>query len=182
LHKQINMPFTTSVSISQGADCSQFTIADSSTYNVEGTGTFSARKLTIQKSDGTYLVVGSVTYNQYVWPFASGNSITISNMQIDSAFTIKLELTSTSPQSGSIYSKIELPVLTCYTMSAFFSNTYKMSIDNSLEKDYKFVKDVMRLFMEQESAKKAGADGDVGAAQGCLDRAKQLSDALKIGY
>jgi hypothetical protein len=57
-----------------------------------------------------------------------------------------------------------------------------MSIDNSLEKDYKFVKDVMRLFMEQESAKKAGADGDIGAAQGCLDRAKQLSDALKIGY
>jgi hypothetical protein len=57
-----------------------------------------------------------------------------------------------------------------------------LSIDNSLEKDYIFVKVVMRLFMEQESAKKAGADGDVGAAQGCLDRAKQLSDALKIGY
>jgi hypothetical protein len=67
-------------------------------------------------------------------------------------------------------------------MSAFFSNTYKMSIDNGLEKDYKFVKDVMRLFMEQESGKKAGADGDIGAAQGCLDRAKQISDALKIGY
>lgn len=176
------MPFTTSVSITQGADCSRFTIADSSTYNVEGTGTFSARKLTIQKSDGTYLSVGTTTYNQYVWPFASGNSITIPNLSIDYAFTIKLELTSTSPQTGSIYTKTELPVFVCYTMSAFYSNTYKMSLDNGMEKDYKFVKDVMRLFLEQESAKKAGADGDIGAAQGCLDRAKQISDALKIGY
>jgi len=182
LHKQINMPFTTSVSITQGADCSQFTIADSSTYNVEGTGTFSARKLTIQKSDGTYLSVGATTYNQYVWPFASGNNIIIPNLSVDYAFTIKLELTSTSPQTGSIYTKTELPVFVCYTMSAFYSNTYKMSLDNGMEKDYKFVKDVMRLFLEQESAKKAGADGDIGAAQGCLDRAKQISDALKIGY
>lgn len=176
------MPFTTSVSITQGADCSQFTIADSSTYNVEGTGTFSARELTIQKSDGTYLSVGTTTYNQYVWPFASGDSIIVPNLSIDYAFTIKLELTSTSPQTGSIYTKTELPVFVCYTMSAFYSNTYKMSLDNGMEKDYKFVKDVMRLFLEQESAKKAGADGDIGAAQGCLDRAKQISDALKIGY
>ncbi len=190
MHKQTNMPFTTSISITQGADCSQFTITDSSTYNVEGTGTFSARKLTIQKSDGSYLKIGARTYNQYVWPFADGNSIVISGVDdknipylpTDYALSITLALTSTSPQVGSVYTKAELPVFVCYTMSAFFSNTYKMSIDNGLEKDYKFVKDVMRLFLEQESAKKAGSDGDIGAAQGCLDRAKQISDALKIGY
>ena len=60
------MPFTTSISLTQGADCSQFTVTDTSTYNVEATGTFSARKLTILKSDGTYLKVNGITYNQYV--------------------------------------------------------------------------------------------------------------------
>lgn len=184
------MPFTTSISITQGADCSQFTINDSSTYNVEATGTFTARKLTIKKSDGTFLKIGAITYNEYVWPFAAGNTIVISGLDdrsvpyinVDFALEITLTLTSSAPQSGSLYSKKELAVFVCYTMSSFFANTYNMSINPSLEKDYKFVKDVMRLFLEQESAKKAGIDGDLGAAQDCLNRAKYISDSLKIGY
>lgn len=184
------MPFTTAISITQGADCSQFVINDASTYNVEATSTFTARKLTIKKSDGTFLKIGATTYNEYVWPFAAGNSLTISGVDeknipyinTDYAFEVKLQLTSSSPQSGSIYTKTELTVFVCYTMSAFFANTYNMSINPSLEKDYKFVKDVMRLFLEQESAKKAGIDGDLGAAQDCLSRAKYISDSLKIGY
>ena len=184
------MPFTTSISLTQGADCSQFIVTDTSSYNVEATGTFSARKLTILKSDGSYLKVGAITYNQYVWPFAAGNSITLSGVDDknvayidkDYAFNITLALTSSSPQSGSVYSKTELVVLICYIMSAFFSNANKMAINTGLEKDYKFVKDLQRLFIEQESAKKAGIDGDLGAAQSCLDRGKYISDALKIGY
>ena len=184
------MPFTTSISLTQGADCSQFIITDTSSYNVEATSTFSARKLTILKSDGSYLKIGAITYNQYVWPFAAGNSITISGVDDknvayidkDYAFNITLALTSNSSQTGSIYTKTELVVLICYIMSAFFSNANKMAINTGLEKDYKFVKDVQRLFIEQESAKKAGIDGDLGASQACLDRGKYISDALKIGY
>jgi len=191
LHKHFNMPFITSITITQGADCSQLTIADASTYNVEATGTFTARKLTIRKSDGTYLKVGNITYNEYVWPFAAGNTIILSGtdsvtntafIDKDYAFTIILALTSSSPQSGSVYTKTELAVLVCYIMSAFFSNSNKMALNPSLEKEYRFVKDVMRLFIEQESAKKAGIDGDIGASQSCLDRGKFVSDALKIGY
>jgi hypothetical protein len=185
------MPFITSLSITQGADCSQFVITDMSTYNVEATGTFSSRKLTILKSDGTYLKVNGITYNQYVWPFAAGNTITLSGTDTttntayidrDYAFNITLALTATIPQSGSVYTKVELAVFVCYIMSSFFSNNNKMALSPLLEKDYKFVKDVMRLFLEQESAKKAGIDGDIGAAQSCLDRGKYVSDALKIGY
>lgn len=185
------MPFITSLSITQGADCSQFVIADTSTYNAEATGTFTARKITIRKSDGTFLKVGNITYNEYVWPFAAGNTLTLSGtdtttntayIEKDYAFTIILALTSSSPQSGSIYTKTELAVFVCYIMSSFFSNNNKMALSPLLEKDYKFVKDVMRLFLEQESAKKAGIDGDIGAAQACLDRGKYVSDALKIGY
>jgi hypothetical protein len=185
------MPFTTAINVTQGADCSQFTINDASTYTIEGTGTFSSRKLTIRKSDGTYLKVNNITYNEYVWPFAAGNSITFSGIDSttktayidkDYAFNVTLTLTSNSPQSGSIYTKSELPVLVCYIMSSFFTNSNKMALNPSLEKEYRFVKDVMRLFIEQESAKKAGIDGDIGASQSCLDRGKFVSDALKIGY
>jgi hypothetical protein len=176
------MAFVTSIGVTQSSDCSQFVINDTSTYTVEGTGTFSSRKLTIQKSDGTFLTVGSVTYNQYTWPFAAGNSITITSLLQDYAYNITLTLTSNAPQTGSIYTKAELIVLVCYTISAFYANTYKMAANQGLEKDYKFVKDLMRLFIEQESAKKAGIDGDIGSAQACLDRGKFVSDNLKIGY
>lgn len=185
------MPFITSITISQGADCSQLTIADASTYNVEANSTFTARKLTIRKSDGTYLKVGAITYNEYIWPFAAGFTIVLSGVDSatntafidkDYAFSVTLALTSSSPQSGSIYTKTELSVLVCYILSSFYSNSNKMALNPSLEKEYRFVKDVMRLFIEQESAKKAGIDGDIGASQSCLDRGKFVSDALKIGY
>jgi hypothetical protein len=185
------MPFITSMTISQGADCSQFTIADTSTYSVEATSTFTARKLTIRKSDGTYLKIGNTTYNEYVWPFVSGNTIILNGVDSvtntayidkDYAFTITITLTSSSPQGGSVYTKTELIVLVCYILSSFYSNSNKMALNPSLEKEYRFVKDVMRLFIEQESAKKAGIDGDIGASQSCLDRGKFVSDALKIGY
>ena len=176
------MPFTTSMTFSQGADCSQFVINDTSSYTIEATSLFTSRKLTIQKSDGTYLKIGTITYNQYVWPFAAGNNITLTGADTDYAYTVTILHTPTSPINGSIYTKIEKPVFTCFTMSAFFANTGKMAANLGLEKDYKFIKDIMRLYLEQESAKKAGIDGDIGAAQACLDRAKYISDSLKIGY
>jgi len=190
LHKHFNMPFITSFSITQGSDCSQFVITDTSSYNVEATSTFSSRKVSIQKSDGSYLKIGDTTYNEYVWPFVSGNTLTLSGvddknnpyLSQDYSFLITLALTSTSPQTGSSYGKIEAAVLVCYTLSAFYTNSSKMAINPSLEKDYKFVKDLMRLYIEQESAKKAGVDGDFQSSQSCLDRAKYISDSLKIGY
>ena len=176
------MPFTTAISVTQGADCSQFVFNDASTYNIEATSTFSLRKLTIQKSDGTYLISGGVTYNNYTWPFAAGNSITVTGLDKDYAYTATITLTSTSPQSGSVYTKAEKLVFVCFILSSFYTNAHKMAINPGLEKDYRFVKDLQRLFIEQESAKKAGIDGDIGAAQSCLDRGQTISDNLKIGY
>jgi hypothetical protein len=57
-----------------------------------------------------------------------------------------------------------------------------MAVNPSLEKNYKFVKDVMRLFIEQESAKKAAIDGSSPSSQACLDRAKYIIDNLTLGY
>jgi len=176
------MPFLSAFTVTQGADCSQFTVNDTSDYTVEGTGTFTARKLTIQKSDGTYLTVGAVTYNQYVWPFASGNSIVFTGNTLDYSLTVTLAHTSSSPQPGSVYTKTAVAPLVCYTLSGFYTLAYKMSINPSLEKNYKFVKDVMRLWIEQESAKKSAIDGDSSASQGCLDRAQYIIDNLTIGY
>ena len=176
------MPFLTQFTVTQTGDCSKFTVNDTSSYAVEGTGTFSSRKLSIQKSDGTYLTVGAVTYNEWVWPFASGNSLEISGFSQDYSYEVTLTHTSTSPQPGSVYTKTDAAVLVCYTMSGFYTFAYNMAINPSLEKNYKYVKDVMRLFIEQESAKKAAIDGDFQASQTCLDRAKYIVENLTIGY
>jgi len=184
------MPFSTSFTVTQGGDCSEFSINDTSSYDVEATGTFSSRKLSIQKSDGTYLKVGATTYFEYVWPFVDGNTITFSGsddknvpyINQDYSFFIKLELTSTSPQAGSVYIAENASVLTCYTLSGFYDFAHLMAVNTSLEKNYKYVKDVMRLWIEQESAKKAAIDGDFQSSQSCLNRAKDIIDNLTVGY
>ncbi len=175
------MPFTTSFTVTQGATCSQFQVNDTSDYSTEGTGTFANRKLTIQKSDGSYLVHNSITYNQYTWPFGT-NTITITGLDQDYAYKVTLTHTSNAPQPGSVYTKDASAVLKCFTLSGFYTFSNKMAVNQSLEKDYKYVKDVMRLFIEQESATKAGTDGDFAASQACLDRAKNIIDNLTIGY
>ena len=122
------MPFLAAFTVTQGSNCSQFTINDTSVYATEGTGTFSARKLTIQKSDGSYLKIGSTTYFEYVWPFASGNTLTltITDTQQDFSFFITLALTSNAPQPGSTYVKSNVATLTCYTLSGFYTFAYNM--------------------------------------------------------
>ena len=176
------MPFIAQFTVTQNGDCSKFTVNDTSSYLVENTGTFTSRKLSIQKSDGTYLTVGAVTYNEWEWAFASGNSIELSGFSQDYSYEVTLDLTSSSPQPGSVYTKTDAAALTCFTMSGFYTFANLMAVNTSLEKNYKFVKDVMRLFIEQESAKKAAIDGDFQSSQACLDRAKFIVDNLTIGY
>jgi hypothetical protein len=60
------MPFEAIITPSQGSNCARFTITDGSTYTVEAKNTFSSRKLTLQKSDGSYVTVGTTVYNEYV--------------------------------------------------------------------------------------------------------------------
>jgi hypothetical protein len=184
------MPFLTQFTVTQGSDCSSFTVNDTSDYTVEGTATFTNRKLSIQKSDGTYLIIGATVYNEYVWPFASGNSITFTGVDQynkpyidkDYSFLITLKHTPIASQSGSVYTKVSTVSLVCYTLSGFYTFSHNMAINPSLEKNYKYVKDVMRLYIEQESAKKAAIDGDFQSSQSCLDRAKYIVDNLTLGY
>jgi hypothetical protein len=176
------MPFITAFSVSQTGDCTKFTVNDTSSYVTEGTGTFTARRLTIQKSDGTYLTIGATVYNAYVWPFASGNSLELTAIDKDYAYEVTLAHTSSSPQPGSVYTKTDAAVLICFTMSGFYTFSYNMAINPSLEKNYKYVKDVMRLWIEKESAQKAAIDDDFQASQASLDRAKYIVDNLTLGY
>jgi hypothetical protein len=67
-------------------------------------------------------------------------------------------------------------------MSGFYTFSYNMAINPSLEKNYKYVKDVMRLWIEKESAQKSAIDDDFQASQASLDRAKYIVDNLTLGY
>jgi hypothetical protein len=176
------MPFEAIITPSQGSNCSRFTITDGSTYTVEAKGTFTSRRLTLQKSDGSYVTVGTTVYNDYVWPFAAGDSIEITGLTWDLAISAVLTLVSSSPQTGSVYTDTNLFSLTCFTNSAYFTNTSLMATNQSLEKNPKFVRDVIRLFIEQSSAEKASAEGNMSSAQAALDRAEYITNDLKTGY
>jgi hypothetical protein len=176
------MPFEAIITPSQGSNCSRFTITDGSTYTVEAKGTFTSRKLTLQKSDGSYLTIGATVYNEYVWPYAAGDSIEITGLTWDLAITAVMTLVSSAPQTGSIYADTQIFSLTCFTNSAYFTNTSLMSTNQSLEKNPKFVRDVIRLFIEQSAAVKAAAEGNMSSAQASLDRAEYITNDLKTGY
>jgi len=176
------MPFEAIITPSQGSNCSRFTIIDGSTYTVEAKGTFTSRRLTLQKSDGSYVTVGTTVYNNYLWPFAAGDSIEITGLTWDLAISAVLTLVSSSPQTGSVYTDTNLFSLTCFTNSAYFTNTSLMATNQSLEKNPKFVRDVIRLFIEQSSAEKASAEGNMSSAQAALDRAEYITNDLKTGY
>lgn len=176
------MPFEAIITPSQGSNCSRFTITDSSTYTVEAKGTFTSRKLTLQKSDGSYVTVGGTIYNEYIWPYVAGDSIEITGLTWDLAITAVVNLVSSAPQVGSVYADTQIFSLTCFTNSAYFTNTSLMATNQSLEKNPKFVRDVMRLFIEQSAAVKAAAEGNMSSAQASLDRAEYITNDLKTGY
>lgn len=176
------MPFEAIITPSQGSNCARFTITDSSTYTVEAKGTFTSRKLTLQKSDGSYVEAGGTVYNEYVWPFAAGDAIEIVGLTWDLAITAVMTLVSSAPQVGSLYSDTQIFSLTCFTNSAYFTNTSLMANNQSLEKNPKFVRDVIRLFIEQSAAVKAAAEGNMSSAQASLDRAEYITNDLKTGY
>lgn len=176
------MPFEAIITPSQGSNCARFTITDSSTYTVEAKETFTSRKLTLQKSDGSYLTIGATVYNEYVWPFDAGDSIEITGLTWDLAITAVMTLVSSAPQTGSIYADTQIFSLTCFTNSAYFTNTSLMATNQSLERNPKFVRDVIRLFIEQSAAVKAAAEGNMSSAQASLDRAEYITNDLKTGY
>jgi hypothetical protein len=176
------MPFEAIITPSQGSNCARFTITDGSTYTVEAKNTFSSRKLTLQKSDGSYVTVGTTVYNEYVWPYAAGDAIEITGLTWDLAITAVMTLVSSAPQTGSVYADTQIFSLTCFTNSAYFTNTSLMSTNQSLEKNPKFVRDVIRLFIEQSAAVKAAAEGNMSSAQASLDRAEYITNDLKTGY
>jgi hypothetical protein len=176
------MPFEAIITPSQGSNCDRFTITDTSTYTVEANSTFTSRRLTLQKSVGSYVTVGTTIYNNYVWPFSAGDSIEITGLTWDLAITSVMTLVSSAPQVGGIYADTQVFSLTCFTNSAYFTNTSLMSTNQSLEKNPKFVRDVIRLFIEQSAAVKAAAEGNMSSAQASLDRAEYITNDLKTGY
>jgi hypothetical protein len=101
------MPFTASFSVQQSKDGSLFTIVDTSNYTAESKATFSARKLWLYLADGsTMLADGSITstptYIDFSFTDYPDDTIEIP-LTMDYGFNIVLELVSTNPQTGSVY-------------------------------------------------------------------------------
>lgn len=169
------MPFVAQISVSQSADSSSLTIVDTSNYSVEAKGTFSSRVLYLYKVDGTTVKFPATSPNDYVnFPFAGGDSITITGFSADQCLRIRMLLVSTNPQSGSVYDITNVVTMVGFTNNAIYNAAQLLAINTERLNDMSFVNSLIQLQREKITAQNAGSYGDQFSAQAALDRANQI--------
>jgi hypothetical protein len=166
------MPITAAFTASQSADCTTFQITDTTNYAApEGKGVMASRFLYIYKSDGS--LYKAINFSYVTYPT---DIVTITDVDKDYAFTIKLEITPSTPVSGSVYSFSRLVTLVCYSKVALFERVNKMTIDPALINNNDFLRDSMKIVIDIEAAKNAESDSDILGSQNALDRIKFITD------
>lgn len=163
------MPFTAIVKVTQGADCSQFTIKDESSYIEEAKGTFTNREIFIYDEKGALLQTVPFTFASY-----PTDEYTFQGLDWDVAYTVKLKLTSSAPVVGSLYESITAFALVCYTYSAYYNRIQEMRIDSRLERNSDFIRRTERMMQEARSAVQAATEGDTVSAYNAIQRAKAI--------
>lgn len=179
------MPLIAAISISQGANISQFTITDASNYGgSDPKANFSARKLILYKSDGTvYRQPGQLT-DEIDFDFGAypTDQITITGLIRDLALSATMILTPVVSQPGSTYSITTKFALVGFTMTALYERQKELSIEPRYESNTQFVTDSYRLLLEAETAIVAASANDITGSQLCLDRANRIITDNRIPY
>ncbi len=165
------MPFSTAVQVLQGDICSEFTIKDTSSYDVETISNFSDRVITLYNYND--VVVATIPFSHAAYP---SGEYTYTGLAADDAYSVKLTLTPIVSGAGSVYVKTILFSLTCFTKAAFYTRVQEMRINTNLERNKDFITRTMRVFMESESAVKASSEGDNLSAHNALVRAKLIAE------
>jgi len=179
------MSFTASFTTTQGQDCTQLTITDTSSYSSESKSSFSARRLYLYKADGTTFKFPSTSTTDYI-DFSFGaytsDSITITNIDKDYAFSIQLVLTPVSQVSGSVYSSTQLVLLTCYISSFLYSVTEIAAANPSRVNQDGFYDSWSALQTEEDAATKAAIYGDIASADAALGRAQSIISQSNLRF
>jgi hypothetical protein len=166
------MPITAAFTATQSADCTTFQITDTTNYaSPETKGVMTSRYLYIYTADGTLYKTVNFAYIDY-----PSDVITITGLDKDYAFTVNIEITPTTPVTGSVYSASRVVTLVCYSKVALFERINKMTIEPALVNNNDYLRDSMKIVIDIEAAKNAEADSDILGSQNALDRIKFITD------
>ena len=179
------MAFVANYTVAQGIDCTQFVITDTSSYASEGKGTFTYRRLYLYKADGTTIKFPANSPNNYVdFSFASypTDQITITGIDQDYGLRIVMELNSSAPQGGSIYSKESVAALTCYTNTALYNVAQIAATNPARIDDLTFYDSWSELQTEKDAAIVAATYGDQISADNALRRAKAIINQSSLRF
>jgi hypothetical protein len=163
------MPFTAIIKVSQGADCSRFTVKDESDYAVETKPSFTSRELMFYDQNGTLIRTVDFSFASY-----PTDEYTYEGLEWDVSYTVKLKLTPATPVTGSLYESLTAFALVCYTYSAYYNRIQEMRIDQTLERNSDFIRRSERMLQEARSAVQAATEGDTVSAYNAIQRAKAI--------
>jgi len=177
------MAFTASYTVTQSANGTSLVITDTSSYTSEPQSGFNYRRLYIYYVDGTALVYPAGSTLGYVnFPFAGGNSITITGFTSDLSLNVGLVLNKTIPVSGSVYTSYNIVTMTGYTNAAIYSASQILSINPIRLSDPVFKDSLVQLHREKITAINAGNYGDQFSAQAALGRASDIISQSNIRF
>jgi hypothetical protein len=169
------MAFTGLFAVSQTSDITSLVITDNSSYSSEAQGSFSGRRVYLYRVD-TQTLVPDGTVTTYVdFPFSFGASITISGVLLrDYSLSINVVWLSNAPQSGSVYTAIEVTTFLNYTKQFLYEKVQDMAAQPNIVNNTNFYNSLRIVQSEVENAEISTVYGDQFNAQSSIDRAYQL--------
>lgn len=179
------MAFVANYTVAQGSDCTKVVITDTSSYASESKSTFTYRRIYLYKADGTTIKFPSNSTTAYIdFSFAGypTDQITITGIDQDYGLRIVIELNSSAPQSGSIYSKSAVYALTCYTNTALYNTVQIAAVNPSRVGDPTFYDAWNNLQTEKDGAIVAATYGDQLSADAALKRAKAIINSNVLRF
>jgi hypothetical protein len=157
-----------------------FTVAQStalpSTLSLSDTssgsdGTITARRVYLQKSDGTYLVPAGTLTDYIVWSYGDP-SILLDVMDRDYALLIRVDWMA---GSNVAYTSSSLNVFTLYAEQFHYQLTqYQTSSPSVIDNQWYYDNKLKLRVSIDEAVNAVEIGGDIFAAQGALDRAAYL--------
>lgn len=179
------MPFTANFTVAQGIFCSQIIITDTSNYAAEAKNTFTYRRLYLYKADGTTIKFPSNSPNDYIdFGFVAypTDQITITGIDQDYGLRIELQLNSSAPQPGSVYTKTTVCALTCYTNTALYNVAQIAATSPARVDDPVFYSSWSELQTERDAAITAASYGDQLSSDAALKRAKNIINQSSLRF
>lgn len=163
------MAFLGQFTVTQNSNIENFLITDTSDYGSEGTGTFAGRTISIYKVDGTLLVA------EINFPFASGNTYTVSGALLqDYSLSIVFNWESNNPQPGSVYDVTEVVTFLNYTKQFLYEKVQDIAAQPNILNDTGFYNSLRKVQSEVDNATNATTYADQFSAQSAIDRAAYL--------